>query len=58
MGGTVKIVRCECGFEAQGTDEQLVPVVQQHGRELHNMDVTPEQVRAMAVPLGAPSGTA
>ena len=53
----VMIVRCECGFEALGTDEEIVPVVQQHGRDLHNMDVTPEQVRAMAVPLDATSGT-
>ena len=44
------IVRCECGFEARGTLDALVPVVQQHGRDAHNMDVTSEQVLAMARP--------
>jgi len=49
------IVRCACGFEVRGTDEEVVPLVQQHGRDLHNMDVTPEQVRAMALPADAAS---
>jgi len=44
------IVRCDCGFEARGTEEQLIPVVQKHGRDAHNMDVTPDQVLAMARP--------
>jgi len=44
------IVRCECGFEARGEQAQLVPIVQKHGREAHNMEATPEQVLAMARP--------
>jgi predicted small metal-binding protein len=44
------IVRCECGFEARGEEPELIPVVQKHGREAHNMQVTPEQVLAMARP--------
>jgi predicted small metal-binding protein len=44
------VVKCECGFESRGTEAQLVPVVQKHGREAHNMDATPEQVLAMARP--------
>jgi predicted small metal-binding protein len=46
----IKIVSCACGFEVRGTDEELIPVVRQHGLEVHNMEVTPEQVLAMAVP--------
>jgi predicted small metal-binding protein len=46
----VLIVRCECGFEARGEEAKLVPEVQQHGRDAHNMDVTREQVLAMAQP--------
>ena len=47
----VLVVRCDCGFEARGEEEELVPVVQQHGREAHNMmNVTREQVLAMAQP--------
>jgi predicted small metal-binding protein len=51
---TQKVVRCECGLEIRGTEDEIVPLVQQHGRELHNMEVTREQVLAMAV--DAPDG--
>jgi predicted small metal-binding protein len=44
------VVKCECGFESRGIASELVPVVQKHGRESHNMDATPEQVLAMARP--------
>ena len=47
------VVRCECGFEVRGTEDELVPVVQQHGRDAHNMQVTREQVLAMAQPAPA-----
>jgi predicted small metal-binding protein len=46
----VLLVRCECGFEARGGEEELIPTVQKHGREAHNMEVTREQVLAMAQP--------
>ena len=45
------IVRCDCGFEARGNEAKLVPLVQQHGREAHGMEVTREQVLAMARPV-------
>ena len=44
------VVRCDCGFEARGTEEELIPAVQKHGRDAHNMQVTREQVLAMAHP--------
>jgi len=44
------VVRCDCGFEARGTEGTLVPVVQRHGREAHKMEVSREQVLAMARP--------
>jgi predicted small metal-binding protein len=44
------VVKCECGFEVRGQQAELVPQVQKHGREAHNMDATPEQVLAMARP--------
>ena len=44
------VVKCECGFEARAPERELVPLVQKHGREAHNMDATPEQVLAMARP--------
>ena len=44
------VVSCDCGFETRGPVDELVPAVQRHGREAHNMDVTREQVLAMARP--------
>jgi predicted small metal-binding protein len=44
------VVKCDCGFEVRGEEEELVPKVQQHGREVHNMEVTRDQVLAMAQP--------
>jgi predicted small metal-binding protein len=45
------VVRCDCGFEARGTEDTLIPAVQKHGRDVHNMPVTREQVLAMARPI-------
>ena len=42
------VVTCECGFETRGETDDVVAEVQRHGREAHNMDVTREQVLAMA----------
>lgn len=44
------VVRCDCGFEARGTEAKLIPIVQRHGREAHRMSVTREEVLAMARP--------
>lgn len=44
------VVKCDCGFEVRGTEDELVPAVQKHGTEAHNMQVTREQVLAMAQP--------
>lgn len=45
------VVRCDCGFETRGAENELVPAVQKHGRDAHNMPVTREQVLAMARPV-------
>src|SRR5205085_9486921 len=47
---TQLVVKCDCGFEVRGDEETLVPAVQKHGIEAHNMQVTREQVLAMARP--------
>ena len=44
------VVTCECGLEVRGAEDDVVAKVQQHGREAHNMEVTREQVLAMAKP--------
>jgi predicted small metal-binding protein len=47
---TELVVRCDCGFEARGDEAKLIPIVQKHGREAHNMEVNRDQVLAMARP--------
>lgn len=34
---TELLVRCDCGYEARGAEDKLIPAVQKHGREAHNM---------------------
>lgn len=47
-----KQVSCDCGkIFREETDGKLVATVQQHAREVHNMDLTREQVLAMAEPV-------
>jgi predicted small metal-binding protein len=46
----LKQVTCECGWTAKGTEDELVPLIQQHGRDVHGMEVTREQAVAQLVP--------
>jgi len=41
-------VRCACGWELVGTEDEIVSATQEHGRRTHNMLATREQVLAMA----------
>ena len=44
-----KIMQCDCGYVVRGeTDDELVANVQKHAREDHDMEVTREQVLAIA----------
>jgi predicted small metal-binding protein len=44
-----KIMQCDCGYVVRGeTDDELVANVQKHAREVHAMEITREQVLAMA----------
>lgn len=43
-------VSCACGIVMRGTIEELVPIVQKHALESHNMKVTREDVVAKARP--------
>lgn len=42
---------CACGWETTGDEDGVVEAAQEHGRALHNMDVTRAQALEMAVPL-------
>jgi predicted small metal-binding protein len=48
MGGQLR-VRCACGWEVVGVEDEVVEATQEHGRRIHNMAATREQVLAMAL---------
>jgi predicted small metal-binding protein len=44
-----KSIQCDCGYVARGeTDDELVADAQKHAREVHDMEITTEQVLVMA----------
>jgi predicted small metal-binding protein len=44
-----KVMRCDCGYVfRENTDNELVAKVQKHAREVHDMELTREQILAMA----------
>ena len=43
-------ISCACGWTTDGEEDDIVRATQEHGRRLHNMDVTREQALAMASP--------
>lgn len=48
-------IRCACGWEARGTKQDVVAQTVAHGRQLHNMEPSREQVLAMAAtPIADP----
>ena len=42
-------ITCECGWTVAGEQSEVVSATKEHGRQLHNMDVSEEQAMAMAV---------
>ena len=38
--------RCACGWEFRGTEDEVVDATIDHGRRIHNMEATREQVLA------------
>jgi predicted small metal-binding protein len=43
------VVRCACGWETQGDEDEVVAATQEHGRSVHNMLPTREEVLVMVV---------
>jgi predicted small metal-binding protein len=44
-----KVINCDCGFVVRGnTDDELVAEATKHAREVHNLEITRDQVLAMA----------
>ncbi len=53
-----KMVKCDCGFTVSSDNEdKLVADLQKHAKEHHKMDLSHDQVLAMAQPdpSGAPA---
>lgn len=51
------IINCECGYVARGeTEDELVADALAHARDVHAMELTREQVLAMAVPADPSRG--
>ena len=48
--GTIT-VRCACGWEATGPEDAVVEATVEHGRRLHNMVPTRDEVIAMTVAM-------
>lgn len=47
-----KKVSCDCGKTLrEENDDELVRAVREHAREAHDMDLTREQILAMAKPV-------
>ena len=44
------LVMCGCGFEAQGSEGELMLIVEEHAVEAHNVQVADERVLAMLRP--------
>lgn len=43
-------LRCACGWETIGTESELIEATQEHGRRIHNMLPSREEVLAMVIP--------
>ncbi|MSQ34007.1 MAG: DUF1059 domain-containing protein [Dehalococcoidia bacterium] len=42
-------VTCQCGWRVHGTKAEVVLSVQEHGRSAHQLEITEDQVMALAV---------
>jgi predicted small metal-binding protein len=45
----MKEVTCMCGWQCRGTDGEVIEQVQAHGREVHGVAATEEEILALAV---------
>ncbi len=58
-GGPVEVdrltVRCACGWETRGSEDEVVAATRSHGELRHNMTATREEILAMA-DRGKPPG--
>ena len=51
------LVRCACGWETRGTEDEIVEATREHGRRVHNMLPSRAEVVTMVVGPDRPGGT-
>ena len=56
----MKEATCICGWQVRGTEDEIVSQVQAHGREVHGIESTREEILAIAidVPVASRRGEA
>lgn len=50
MAEVVRILECECGFTVEGTEDEIVEAADRHGRQVHGVELSREQILAMSRP--------
>ena len=49
-------MECDCGWSCRGSEEEVVAACTEHGREVHNLELSREQVLAVAQPVADGAG--
>jgi predicted small metal-binding protein len=49
------LLRCACGWETVGSEEELIRATEEHGRRVHNMLPTRDEILAMIIRTEPPS---
>jgi predicted small metal-binding protein len=49
----MKEVTCLCGWQVRGTEDEVVAQVIEHGREVHGIQSTRDEILAIAVSVPA-----
>ena len=44
-------VTCQCGWRTNGTQDEVVAAVKEHGRTAHSQELSTEQVMEIAIQL-------
>jgi hypothetical protein len=45
-----KVIECDCGWRFEGSEDELIKACRAHGRDAHDMDLSDEQILAVARP--------
>ena len=54
----MKEVTCLCGWQCRGTADEVVEQVIAHGREVHGVESTRDEILAIAVDVHVPTASA